>query len=140
MSERVKYPRIGTAVWILKDGKILFGKREKGTGTGTWCVPGGAIDMYEGPTAAATREALEETGLTVETPRLMAVMNDIDREKGAHWVTLHFVANWISGEPRDAVGEIGNWTWCDWKEPPEPLFAPTRNFAKNGYNPQNFKQ
>src|SRR5262245_41977803 len=114
MSEKVKYPRVGTAVWIVKDGKVLLGKRERGSGTGTWSVPGGALDMNEGPTAGAIREVKEETGLTVETPRLMAVMNDIDSEKGSHWVTLNFIANWLSGEPRDAVGEIGNWAWFPW--------------------------
>ncbi len=140
MAEKVKYPRVGTAVWIIKDGKLLLGKREKGSGVGSWCVPGGALDMNESPTAGAIREVQEETGVTVERPGLMAVMNDIDSEKGSHWVTLHFVAKWVSGEPRDAVGEIGNWTWYEWGKLPEPLFAPTRNFAKNGYNPQNFKK
>jgi 8-oxo-dGTP diphosphatase len=135
---RHMYPRIGTAVHIVKDGKVLLGKREKGSQVGSWCVPGGAVDMYETPTEGAIREVFEETGLIIEKPRLMVVLNDVDHEKGTHWVTLQFVANWLDGEPRDAVGEIGNWAWFDWDDLPEPLFAPTRNFVKNGYNPHNF--
>ena len=135
---RHAHPRIGTAVWIIHEGKVLLGKREKGSQVGTWCVPGGAVDMFETPTDGAAREVFEETGLVVGRPRLMAVMNDVDAERGTHWVTLQFVAAYEGGMPRDAEGEIGNWAWFAGESLPEPLFVPTRNFVKNGYNPHNF--
>lgn len=133
-----QYPRIGTAVWVLRGEKVLLGKREKGSETGSWCPPGGAVDMFETPLECAIREVRDETGLTVESPKLMAVMSDANQEKGSHWITLHFVARGAEGEPRDASGEIGNWTWYSWSELPKPLFSPAGNFVKNGYNPQNF--
>jgi 8-oxo-dGTP diphosphatase len=133
-----KFPRVGTAVWIIKEGKVLLGKREAGAEKGSWCVPGGAIDLYEGPTAGAIREVMEETKMTIDTPRLIAVMNDADKENGSHWITLHFVANWVSGSAKDNPGEIGNWTWFTYEKLPENLFSATRNFVKNGYNPHNF--
>lgn len=138
MSEKQRIPRVGTAVWIIKDEKVLLGKRERGAGVGTWCVPGGAIALFEGPTAGAAREVLEETSLVTETPRLIAVMNDVDTAEGTHWITLHFVAKYVSGSPKAKPGEIGNWTWFRYEKLPENLFEPTRNFVKNGYNPQNF--
>ncbi len=140
MSEPQKYPRVGTAIWIVKDGKVLLGKRERGDEVGTWCVPGGGIELYEGPTAGAMREVAEETKLTIDTPKLMAVMNDVDKEGERHWITMHFVANWVSGTAKDAPGEIGNWTWFSFEKLPENLFGATRNFAKNGYNPLNFNK
>ncbi len=136
MSEQ-KYPRIGTAVWIIRNGKVLLGRREKlGFGVGTWCPPGGAVEYGETLQAAAIRETEEETGLILEAVRLISVVDDIFDH---HWVTPYFVADWVSGEARDAIGEIGQWAWFEWNELPDPLYGPTRNFVKNGYNPLNFK-
>lgn len=129
-------PRVGVGVWIRKDGKVLLGRREKsGFGTGTWCAPGGAVEYGEPLAEAAIRETLEETGLVLKTVQFMTVVDDIFDQ---HWITPYFVADWESGEPRSAVGEIGNWAWFGWEKLPDPLYGPTSNFVKNGYNPLNF--
>jgi 8-oxo-dGTP diphosphatase len=138
MTPEPKNPRVGTAVWIRYGDTVLLGKREKGAGINTWSPPGGAIDMHETPTQCAVREVFEETGLTIQKPRLCGVMSDSDRANDAHWITLHFIADYEGGEPKDAVGEIGNWQWFHWDELPQPLFEPARNFQKNGYNPLKF--
>lgn len=43
-----------------------------------WGFPGGAIELGETPQMAAVREVKEETGLTVETGRLIGVYTDCD--------------------------------------------------------------
>lgn len=129
-------PGVGVGVWIRKEGKVLLGRREKqGFGGNTWCPPGGAVEHRETLAVAAIRETQEETGLILKNPRFMTVVDDIFDK---HWVTPYYVADWESGEPRDAVGEIGNWAWFEWGKLPDPLYGPTRNFVKLGYNPLDF--
>lgn len=138
MKEPMKYPGVGTGVWIRRNGKVLLGKR-KTSQAGTWCPPGGKLDMYETPEACALRETLEETGLQVENLRLMTVTNDMTPEDNTHYVTFAFVADCKSGEPQTIEPEkFDAWEWFEWGKLPEPLFGPTRNFVKSGYNPLNF--
>jgi 8-oxo-dGTP diphosphatase len=48
-------------------GRFLIGQRPEGVPlAGLWEFPGGKIEPGETPEAAAVRECLEETGLTVE--------------------------------------------------------------------------
>lgn len=56
-------------------GEVLLQKRGD---SGKWGFPGGAIELGETPQAAAVREAKEETGLDVETGRLIGVYTDPD--------------------------------------------------------------
>lgn len=45
-----------------------------------WGFPGGAIELGETPQMAAIREAKEETGLDVETGRLIGIYTDCNME------------------------------------------------------------
>ena len=84
----------------------------------------------------ARRETFEESGIEIENIRFMTATNDINNEDGKHYVTLHFVADWKSGEPGDVEPDkIGDWDWYEWEKLPEPLFLPARNFIETGYNP-----
>lgn len=132
-------PKVGTAIHIVKDGKILMGKRRGKNGAGYWCAPGGHLEMNEEWDENARRETMEESGIEIENVRFMTATNDINEEDGKHYITLHFRADWKSGEPDDVEPEkMGDWGWYDWNDLPQPLFLPTRNFIKNGYNPHNF--
>ncbi|HVY73157.1 MAG TPA: NUDIX domain-containing protein [Candidatus Paceibacterota bacterium] len=51
------------SVYIVQDAKILLHKHKK---LGIWLQPGGHVELDEGPTEAAIREAKEETGFDVE--------------------------------------------------------------------------
>ena len=130
-----KYPRVGTAVWIRREGRVLLGKRIKGWLAGSWCPPGGGLELFEEPETGALREVQEETGLSFESVRFLSWINDVAKDSGRHWLTMYFVADWKEGNPREAVGEIGEWTWYEWDKLPDPLFLPTRNFVESGYNP-----
>jgi len=138
MSELMARPGVGTGVYIRKDGKILFGKRQGKHGLNTWCAPGGKVEMYEDLVEHCRREVTEEAGVEIENVRFMTITNDRTPEWQTHYVTLHFVADWRSGEPREETGGMGNWGWYSWDNLPEPLFPSTSNFLKTGYNPLNF--
>ena len=61
-------------------GVFLFDERdrvllEQRTDDGTWCVPGGSMELGETPEEAARRECLEETGLLVKELQLYNVQS-----------------------------------------------------------------
>ena len=58
-------PRIGSAVVVVDNGKVLLGVRDKEPNRGKWVLPGGKVRPFESLAAAAVREIREETGLDV---------------------------------------------------------------------------
>ncbi len=54
-------------------GEILMIRR---TDNDNWALPGGAIDLGESVTQAATRETKEETGIDVEITGLVGIYSD----------------------------------------------------------------
>ncbi|MCW2603743.1 MAG: hydrolase [Pseudonocardiales bacterium] len=57
------------AIIVDGDGRLLLIQRGKDPGRGLWSVPGGKCEPGETAAQACVREALEETGLTVEISR-----------------------------------------------------------------------
>lgn len=53
--------------------KVLLVKRDVAPKKGEWCLPGGFIELGEGPEQGALRELSEETGLTGQIDRLLGV-------------------------------------------------------------------
>ena len=136
MEHSPERPKIGTAVYIRKDGKVLMGMRRGSNGGGMWGATGGKLEMNETWEENTRRETLEEAGIEIENITFLTATNDINPDDGAHYVTLHFSADWSSGEPRTLeTDKIGDWGWFTWEELPQPLFLPVRNFIKTGYNP-----
>ena len=61
-------PNVGVKAAIFdEEGRILLMERADEPVKGTWDIPGGAVEPYEGPVETAVRETREETGLDVET-------------------------------------------------------------------------
>jgi 8-oxo-dGTP diphosphatase len=130
MSEHV---RVGVAVVIIRDGKILLGERIGSHGANTWATPGGHLEMGEEIATCAIRETLEETGLKVSDVSQLGFSNDVFNPLNKHYVTLYVVANGVEGEPKIMEpNKCLGWQWFGLDELPNPLFLSLENFLKQG--------
>jgi 8-oxo-dGTP diphosphatase len=64
-------PKVATGVIFSYDGGILLVQRAINPSYGKWVFPGGYVDRGETLEAAALREVLEESGLSVRLTRLL---------------------------------------------------------------------
>jgi len=131
-----KRPYIGVAVIVIKDNKVLLGKRRHAHGAGGWQFPGGHLEFNESIEACAKREVLEETGMTINHLRLGPYTNDVFEKEGKHYVTLFVIADYGSGtlEVKEP-DKCHEWGWFGWGRFPTPLFLPTANLLKQHFDP-----
>lgn len=90
-------PKIDTRAAIFKDDKILLTHENNGT----WSLPGGWCDVLESVASNTIKEVKEETGLDVETIKIIAVQDRNKHNKPiyAYGVCKIFVlCNVIGGE------------------------------------------
>ena len=129
---------VGVGVILLKEGKILLGKRsadlEKASSfahaESTWTLPGGKMDFGETFEDVARREVLEETGIKTKNLKLVSVTNDA--AENAHFVTIGFLCDDFSGEAKTMEPEeISEWKWFQLEKLPDPLFFITDKILKN---------
>ncbi len=124
-------PNVGIGIIIVRDGKILLGKRLKGHGAGNWQLPGGHLEFGETFEDAARREVEEETGLTdlvIEGP--VSLYNE--RDYGKHYVNIGMFARSGSGEPYAAEPDkASDWSWHDPDNLPEEIFLASRRSIEN---------
>ncbi len=129
-------PKVGLGIIVVRNGKVLIGKRIGSHGSETWQLAGGHLEKFETWQECAAREVMEETGLTITTSRFVGVTNDIMREENRHYITLFVQADCPSGEPIVCEPDkCRGWQWFIWEELPSPLFLPLQNFVKSGYHP-----
>lgn len=82
-----------------------------------WGILGGAVEPGESPSAAAVREAREETGADIELVRLLDVLGGPDYEvcypngDRAAYVTAVYEARIIKGSPAPIDGELSDIAW-----------------------------
>ena len=145
--ENKPFVRGGFGVMVLKDGKVLLGRRHENPekadselrGEGTWTMPGGKLDFGETFEEGAKREVLEETGIILKNANVLCVNNDF--VKTAHFVTVGMLADEFEGEPQVMEpDEITEWGWFDMEELPFPLFFPTEKMLKNYKEKTFYKQ
>jgi 8-oxo-dGTP diphosphatase len=72
----VSIRRIPCVGAVIKDtaGRLLLIKRGHEPGAGLWSLPGGRIEPGETDQQAVAREVMEETGLTVQSRRLLGAV------------------------------------------------------------------
>ncbi|MCK4701939.1 NUDIX hydrolase [Candidatus Bathyarchaeota archaeon] len=97
-------PIVGVGVLIEEDGRYLLVKRAAEPDAGLWSIPGGLIEVGEKAADAAVREALEETGLSVEIMNRVDMVDKIIRDDDGdvkyHFIIIDFLARPLSGEMR----------------------------------------
>ena len=85
-----KQPVVGVGAIIVCDGKLLLEKRKNEPGKGKWSIPGGLVELGESVEQTVIREVREETGLEVEKPEHIDVVDNIIRDESGR-VKYHFV-------------------------------------------------
>lgn len=109
--------KVVAALAIMKDGKILMGKRKD---NGKWTNPGGHVDEGEAPIHGAIREAKEEAGLDLTQDQLYHLDTKIVETPGGkisvhgYKVNLHEGQTTIKHDPDD---EVYRWHWVSLKKP-----------------------
>jgi ADP-ribose pyrophosphatase YjhB (NUDIX family) len=97
-------PIVGIGVVVCRDGKVLLIRRGKPPRLGQWSLPGGGQMLGETVEAAARREVLEETGLTLRHVELLTVVDLIENDAAGsirfHYTLVDFVAEAEPGEAR----------------------------------------
>lgn len=129
-------PMIGIGVIVIKNNKVLLGKRKNSHGEGTWCFPGGHLEFNEEIEECGKREVLEETGIKIKNIKLGPFTNDIFKKEGKHYVTLFLISDYDSGKVRVMEPDkFEKWGWFEWGKLPKPLFLPIQNLLKQKFNP-----
>lgn len=130
----------GFGVFILREGKVLLGRRHADPakadselhGEGTWTMPGGKLEFGESFEEGARREVLEETGLDVNVDDIQVISLANDKVADAHFVTIGMMCEKVSGDPRAMEpDEITEWGWFALDQLPSPLFEPSRKILDN---------
>ena len=124
-------PQVGVGVLILREGKLLLGRRKGSHGAGDWSAPGGHLEFGESPEDCAQREVLAETGLVIGKLHNAALVSDIFPDVNMHYITLLLVAHESQGEPQLMEPEkCEGWQWFEPNALPQPLFAPLRTWIE----------
>ena len=120
-SERI--PLVGVGAMILREGKVLLGRRKGAHGAETygWC--GGHLEFGETLEECIAREILEEAGLIVTSLRLLCVSNIIAYDR--HYIDFEFLTEVQPGEPQNLEPDVTEaWAWYNLTNLPSPLFRP----------------
>lgn len=94
-------------------GRVLILKRAAANDVlpGYWDIPGGTLEDGEDPSAGAIREAKEETGLDIMSPKLFFQRSNIDAAKNTQFITLVFRSKYPGGDIVLNPAEHEEYTW-----------------------------
>ena len=109
MPESREYPSrpfVGVGVVVLKEENVLLIRRGRPPRLGEWSLPGGAQLVGETVQVTALREVLEETGVSIQNPQFLEVVDSIIKDDDGrvkfHYTLIDYWANWESGTPEGA--------------------------------------
>ncbi|MBI4272862.1 NUDIX domain-containing protein [Candidatus Uhrbacteria bacterium] len=123
-------PKCGVGILVIKDGKLLLGKRKGSHGAGFYGSGGGHLEYGESFEEAAIREIHEEAGIEVQNLRFLAICNFIS--DGRHYIDVSFIADWKSGEAKPMEPEkLESWDWYDMSNLPSPLFDAVEKYIES---------
>ena len=110
---------------VVRDGRVLLGRRSIEPHKDLWDVPGGFLEPWEDPLEGVRREVLEETGYEVEPGEVLAILVDVYDDPSVYTFNVYYLARIVGGEPRpaDDVAELG---WFGRDELPAVAFATGR--------------
>lgn len=129
---------VGTGVMIMRDGKVLLGRRHSDAkkagsalhGEGQWTLPGGKVHFGERLDECARRETEEETDMKPGSMSIVSISDDIVSD--AHFVTIGFLCADFQGEPEVREPEkIVEWRWFEPTELPSPMYVPSEKVIRS---------
>jgi ADP-ribose pyrophosphatase YjhB (NUDIX family) len=88
----MKTPRIGAAVLVVHEDKVLLGKRNKTNAYGKWVIPGGGVDFGESLEQAAIRELKEETNIDITNLSFLRFKEIIFPDHDYHRIVFFYKA------------------------------------------------
>jgi mutator protein MutT len=137
--EEKQRPKVGVGIMVLKNNKVLLGKRnddaEKASsdlhGEGAWTMPGGKLDFHETLKDGACRELFEEIGAKISPEKLKIISVSDEIVSDNHYVTIGFLCEDFGGEPKIMEPEeITEWKWYNLDGLPEKVFPPSLKMIK----------
>jgi ADP-ribose pyrophosphatase YjhB (NUDIX family) len=124
----------GVGVIVVRNRRVLLGRRLSRHGRDTWSFPGGKAHGAESALECATRELREETGLVARAGRVVAESVDGFPESRLAFRTRFVLVEDAAGEPRAREPEKnGAWNWFSSDALPEPLFRPVASLISDGF-------
>ena len=98
-----------TNMCMVCDGKgnVLVQNKKHNPAWHGWNFPGGHVEQGEFVTPSVIREVREETGLTIENPKLCGIKEFQKEQEGKRFIVFLYVASRFSGELRSsAEGDV----------------------------------
>jgi 8-oxo-dGTP diphosphatase len=108
---------------LVRNGRVLLGRRKLEPRKGYWDIPGGFLEEGEEPLDGLRREFLEETGIAVEPVAWLGAF--VDRYDASFVLGLTWIVSG-DGEPR-AADDIEELTWFAPDELPTEMGFPTQD-------------
>jgi 8-oxo-dGTP diphosphatase len=97
-------PIIAVGAVVVYQERILLIRRGKEPAQGEWAIPGGRVELGETMHEAATRETMEETGISIRPGDLVyyfeTIQPDADGTIRFHYAIFDFMAEYLAGEPK----------------------------------------
>lgn len=120
-------PRLGCGAAIVQDGRLLLVRRLREPEAGCWGLPGGKVDWLEPVEQAVRREIEEELAIRLTALELLCVVDQIDAQRGEHWLAPVYLTDAFEGEVRNVEPEKhSDVAWFALDSLPEPLTVATR--------------
>ncbi|HLA07057.1 MAG TPA: NUDIX hydrolase [Anaerolineales bacterium] len=124
-------PKVAAAVLVEQNARVLLVRRVGEPFRGFWTLPAGFVNSREDPAAAASRECLEETGLTVRVTRVIDIIAGREHPTGADFVIV-YQAEIIGGE-MTANDDADAVEWFDKNNLPPLAFRATQKVLESFY-------
>lgn len=116
--------KVGLGVIIKNsDGDILIGKRISDHAP-YYSIPGGKLDIGETFEEGAKREILEETGLILNTIKVIGLTNNLKTyiENKKHFISVVLFSDNFTGTPQlMEPNKCEGWSWVNPKNIPKPV-------------------
>lgn len=117
------------AAVVVYDGRVLLVRRRVEEGRLSWQFPAGKLGPGESGDAAAVRETLEETGLTVRAVSRLGARVHPDTGRSMLYVACEVVGGTAHVAATDEIADVA---WCDRASlaayVPYPIFGPAQEY------------